>query len=642
MGEASGEDLKLTANSSVLFDCKPHSFLHSNSLLKMSVAELKAKGNAEFAAKRYEEAIKHYSDAIAAVSGEADAPHVLHSNRSACYAGLRQWDQALQDADKTIELNPSFAKGYGRKGGALHGARKFDESIAAFEQGLKIAPTDAGLKKGLEEVQKAQAAGAGGGPDAGLGKMFGDPKMFEKLSANPKTAHLLADQSFVQKLKSVQQNPAEAMSSFNDPRMIQVMGVLMGIDMQAFERPEGSNDLPADLEGKREEIEKQTGRSSEASSSNAKQAPAEPAKPATPPPAAAAKTEEKAAPATDDVEMKDEAGAEDAKAKAEAEGEKKKGNELYLKRQFDPAIEHYSKAWELHKDITYLNNLGACYFEQGNFEECIKTCRKAVEEGREMRADYKLVAKAFGRIGSAYQKQGDLSSAIENYNRSLTEHRTPDILNKLRDAEKTLKEQQKQAYIDPAKAEEERNKGNDLYKAGKFAEAVAAFTESIKRNPSEPKGYTNRASAYTKLAALPQALKDCEEAIKIDPSFVKGYIRKATVLLGMKEHSKALEAIQKGEDIDKSSGSTNSKEIQSLQQKIHMAMYAERSNETDEETFARASKDPKVAQLLQDPAMQHLLQSAQSDPQVLQDAMKNPSIKEKIMTLVNAGIIKTR
>lgn len=66
----------------------------------MSVAELKAKGNDEFSAKNYEAAIKHYSDAIAAASGEADAPHVLYSNRSACYAGLRQWEKALEDADK--------------------------------------------------------------------------------------------------------------------------------------------------------------------------------------------------------------------------------------------------------------------------------------------------------------------------------------------------------------------------------------------------------------------------------------------------------------------------------------------------------------------------------------------------------------
>lgn len=69
-----------------------------------SVAELKAKGNADFAAKRYEEAIAHYTAAIEAAKGEADAPHVLYSNRSACYSGLKNYEQALADAEKVCKL----------------------------------------------------------------------------------------------------------------------------------------------------------------------------------------------------------------------------------------------------------------------------------------------------------------------------------------------------------------------------------------------------------------------------------------------------------------------------------------------------------------------------------------------------------
>ncbi|TKY87820.1 hypothetical protein EX895_003401 [Sporisorium graminicola] len=608
----------------------------------MSVADLKAKGNAAFAAKDYQGAIQNYNDAIAAATSPEDNVHVLYSNRSACYAGLRDWDHALEDAEACIKANPSFAKGYGRKGAALHGARRLEDAVDAYDAGLKIAPEDAGLKKGLEDVRRAveNEAANGPGPAASLGQMFNDPQLFAKLSANPKTAGLLSDPAFMAKLKSIQANPKEASMAFQDPRMIQVMGVLMGIDLQAFERPEGSDELPADLENRREDIEKQTASSSSSA-----------------PAAATAASSSSSAP---DVEMKDAKPSsastqppaqeqedeedEEKKAKAAADAEKKLGNERYLKRDFDAAISHYNRAWELHKDITYLNNLGACYFEQGKYDECIKACEKAVEEGRSMRADFKLVAKAYGRIGSAYAKQDQLELAITNFEKALTEHRTPDILAKLREAEKLQKERTRQAYIDPAKAESERTRGNELYKKGDFPGAVAAFSEAIKRDPSDPRGYSNRASAYTKLAALPEALKDSEEAIRVDPKFVKGYVRKANVLFSMKEYTKAMEACQKAESVDaeQEGGAKNAREIQALMSKCMNELYSQRSGESEEETLQRAMRDPEVAQIMQDPVMQSILQQAQGNPAALQEHMKSPIIREKVQKLIAAGIIRTR
>jgi stress-induced-phosphoprotein 1 len=79
--------------------------------------------------------------------------------------------------------------------------------------------------------------------------------------------------------------------------------------------------------------------------------------------------------------------------KAAADGEKNKGNAAYKSRSFDQAIAHYQKAWDLYKDITYLNNLSAAYFEKGDYEKSIAEATRAVEEGREIRADFKLIAK---------------------------------------------------------------------------------------------------------------------------------------------------------------------------------------------------------------------------------------------------------
>ena len=211
----------------------------------------------------------------------------------------------------------------------------------------------------------------------------------------------------------------------------------------------------------------------------------------------------------------------------------------------------------------------------------------------QLRADFKLIAKALGRIGSAYSKKGDLETAIKYFQKSLTEHRTADILNKLREAERAQAEQARLAYLSPEKANEAREEGNALFKTGDFAGAVKAYTEAIKRDPQDPRGYNNRANAYTKLAALPEALKDAEEAIKVDPKFVKAYIRKGHVLFAMRDYTKAMETMQVATDIDGEKKHT--KEINDLVFKCQQALYSERQGENEEETLQRAMRDPEVA-----------------------------------------------
>ncbi|VDB90060.1 unnamed protein product [Peniophora sp. CBMAI 1063] len=588
-----------------------------------SVDELKAQGNKAFSAKDYDSAITLFSKAL-----ELDPNnHVLWSNRSAAKISKRDYAGGLEDAEQCVKVNPTWAKGYLRKGAALHGERRYADAIEAYETGLKIEDS-APLRKGLEEVKAAQASDerGDGAEAAGLGKMFSDPNLIAKLAGNPRTSKHLADPSFMNMLMMVQKNPTLGNQLLgSDPRMIDVLGVLMGIDMQGFSRPEGSEEMPPGFN---------------ASSPSPASPPPTQSKPTSPPPPQPTASSSK----TEDVQMKEpepEVDDDEAAAKREAEAEKKKGAEAYKKRELDVAETHFSRAWEVWpKDVTFLTNLSAVYFEKGDYQKAIEIAEKAIEEGRELRADYKLIAKAYGRIGTSYSKQNDLVNAVKYYQKSLTEHRTPDILAKLREAEKAQAEAEKAAYVDPALSEKAREEGNAAFKAGDWPGAVKHYTEAIKRNPSDPRGYNNRSNAYTKLMALSEALKDAEEAIKIDPTFVKAYIRKSAVLFAMRDYTKALEAVQDATEHDDAGKHT--REIQDQMYKINAAISQQRQGETEEEALQRAMKDPEVANIMSDPIMQSILQQAQSNPQALQDHMKNPSIRQKIMKLVNAGIIKTR
>lgn len=545
---------------------------------------------------------------------EADpSNHVLYSNRSGAYASLKDFDKALEDANKITELKADWAKGWGRKGAALHGVGNLVDAIDAFEHALSLEPTNAQAKSGLESVRRAVAAeakedGLADDPSGGLGSMFNDPQMIQKLAANPKTANLLGDSAFMNKVQQLKTNPNAMSEMMGDPRMLQVMSVLLGVDMQ-FGNPEDVGkgaDAQEDVEMK-----------------DSKPAPEQPKKAPEPEP---------------EPEPEDEEAIAAKKAKQEADAEKALGTTAYKKRSFDEAIAHYTKAWETHKDITYMTNRSAAQFEKGDYDACIADCRTAIEHGREVMADFKLIAKAFGRIGTAYEKQGDLAQAIDGYQRSLTEHRTPDILNKLRAAEKAKRKAETDAYISPEKAEEARELGGQKFKEADWPAAVDAYSEMIRRAPEDPRGYSNRAACLIKLLTFPSAVADCDEAIKRDPAFIRAYLRKAQALFAMKEYNKCMDVCAEASTHD--ADGKNTREIEQQSQKALQAQYEAREGESEEQAQSRIQNDPDIMAILQDPVMQSILQQAKGDPRALQDHMRNPDIKNKVQKLMAAGVIR--
>ena len=67
----------------------------------------------------------------------------------------------MQDAEKTTQIKPDWAKGWGRKGAALHGQGDLLGANDAYEEGLKLDANNAQLKSGLASVKKAMDAEVG-------------------------------------------------------------------------------------------------------------------------------------------------------------------------------------------------------------------------------------------------------------------------------------------------------------------------------------------------------------------------------------------------------------------------------------------------------------------------------------------------
>ncbi|KAG2335861.1 hypothetical protein BDR05DRAFT_205965 [Suillus weaverae] len=88
-----------------------------------------ASGDAALAASDFDRAIVLYS-AVIDLTSAFDA---VFANRSKAKLGKRLWMEALLDAQKVIQLNPSSHVGYKLKYAAFHGAQRYDEAIVAFQ-----------------------------------------------------------------------------------------------------------------------------------------------------------------------------------------------------------------------------------------------------------------------------------------------------------------------------------------------------------------------------------------------------------------------------------------------------------------------------------------------------------------------------
>lgn len=112
---------------------------------------LKDDGNKQLQLGHFLEAIKFYSQALEFRPKNA----IILSNRALAYIKIENYGLALQDADKAIKNDPSYAKGYYRRASANFALNHYKLARKDFRQVVKLKPKDRDARAKFNECEKA-------------------------------------------------------------------------------------------------------------------------------------------------------------------------------------------------------------------------------------------------------------------------------------------------------------------------------------------------------------------------------------------------------------------------------------------------------------------------------------------------------
>lgn len=108
-------------------------------VIALNSDEYLRRGNESYRLDDFEDAVANYTKAIELRSDFSSA----YNNRGVAYDALGQDEKAIADYEKAIELRPDYADAYNNRGATYYRMAKHKEAIADYTQVLKLRPNDA-------------------------------------------------------------------------------------------------------------------------------------------------------------------------------------------------------------------------------------------------------------------------------------------------------------------------------------------------------------------------------------------------------------------------------------------------------------------------------------------------------------------
>jgi tetratricopeptide (TPR) repeat protein len=147
--------------------------------------------------------MKHYTEAIRRNPEDAK----LYSNRAACYTKLAEFRLGLQDCDQCIELDPTFIKGYLRKGAILLALKEPVKAVQVYEKVLEMDPENLEAKEGIMKCHHS-------GP-------LSSEEVKQRAMRDPEILEIFTDPAMQVILRQMEQNPGALADHLKNPHIAQ-------------------------------------------------------------------------------------------------------------------------------------------------------------------------------------------------------------------------------------------------------------------------------------------------------------------------------------------------------------------------------------------------------------------------------------
>jgi DnaJ family protein C protein 7 len=149
-----GDNAKAIQHFRSALECDPD-YRDAVKYLRMvqKLDRMKAEGNADYKASRWQAAIDKYTEALEVDPTNKGTNSKLLQNRALCRVQLKDYKGAIQDCERAIALDPTYTKAKKTKANALGQSGKWEDAVRELKELAEQDPNDPSLAK---EVRKAE------------------------------------------------------------------------------------------------------------------------------------------------------------------------------------------------------------------------------------------------------------------------------------------------------------------------------------------------------------------------------------------------------------------------------------------------------------------------------------------------------